>query len=244
MADITPTFELRKLQWRWSRAPAGGTTEDVAVCTFHFLKAAAPTGPWDDAADLATIEGHVTTYWAAIAPNFLASTVSDQYRWYKDGPSYYKLNGDGTAYIPVGGNPAVRVTEVSTPGTLGGVSELPPQVAMSVTELTSMRKHWGRWYLPAAGVPASDPNGRIETTLVASLMTASAQFYGGLIAIGFQPVVFSIQKPVRLNAKGASLPAEDAVAYAVTQLQIDNLFDVIRRRRYDQPTQRLKSGPL
>jgi len=50
------------------------------------------------------------------------------------------------------------------------------------------------------------------------------------------PVVWSIAKPERPKAGGGTLPAAPAVAYEVTSLQMDNLFDVIRSRRYDVAT--------
>jgi len=244
VADIHSSFELRKLQWRLSRAPAGGTTEDVAVMTFHFIKTPTPQGPWDDTADLAGIESLIDPYWTALSALYPPWIVSDQYRWYKDGPAYYKLNGDGTAYIPVGGNEAVRVTERDVIGTNTDVSMLPPQCAVTVTELTSDRKHWGRWYLPAFGASLADGEGRVEVPTLSAIMTASGQFYGQAIASGFQPVVFCVQKPVRPKRPSGTLPEQEAVAFAVTELQIDNLFDVIRRRRWDHATQKLRSGPL
>ena len=244
MADIHSSFELRKLQWKFSRAPAGGTTEDVAVMTFHFIKTPTPQGPWDDVADLGGIETLVRPYWGGLAPYYPPWIISDQFRWYKDGPAYYKLNGDGTGYIPVGGNEAVRVTEENVPGTLSVTSMLPPQVAISVTELTSDRRHWGRWYLPAPSSILAEENGRVHTAELANMLSLAGAFYGQCIASGFQPVVFSIQKPARPKRPSGTLPEQEAIAFAVTELQMDNLFDVIRRRRYDHATQKLKTGPL
>jgi hypothetical protein len=50
------------------------------------------------------------------------------------------------------------------------------------------------------------------------------------------PVVFCIQKPSRPTAGGGTLPVQAAVAYEVLSLQMDDLADVIRSRRWDTPT--------
>jgi hypothetical protein len=240
MADISPTFETRKLQWRFSRAPAGGTVEDVAVFTLHYIKASAPNGPWDDANDLPNIESTLNVFWTTIHDQFPAFMRSDQYRWYKDGPAFYELAGDGSRYIPKGGNAAVRVTEVDSPGLAGNESMMPPQIAMSLTLKTSMRKSWGRFYLPAPAVIACDYDGRIYQASVDKIANAALSLFGSNRAGGYYPSVFSIQKPARLTHDGKlTLPAQDAIAYEVKSVQMDNLFDVIRRRRWDGPTYRV-----
>src|SRR5262245_16094053 len=86
VTDWTEPFELRKLQWRLSRAPTGGTIEDVDVMTFHFIKATGGTaGTYVDGTDLPAVETALGTYWSAIAGSFANTMHSDQYRWYKDG---------------------------------------------------------------------------------------------------------------------------------------------------------------
>lgn len=232
MTDFASPFELRKLQFRMSRAPSGGV-EDVDVNTFHFIKASGGTpAAWVDGTDLPALEGFVTTYWAAIKGFFPSFMHADQYRWYKDGPAFYELNGDGTAYVPIGaGNPAVRVTEVDVAGT-GSPPNLPPQDALTITERTSSRKHWGRWYLPAPDASRVTTEGRATSGTVSSLLGSAVSFYNSCRAAGYVPVVFSIQKPVRPKKPSGTLPAEPAVAYEVLSLQMDDIYDVIRSRRW------------
>lgn len=238
MADVEGAFELGKLQWRFARAPAGGVTEDVAVMTFHFLKTATPTAPWTTN-DCATIEDNLDTLWAALAPNWFTTIRSDQYRWYKDGPAYYELvpEEDPYRYQPIGDNPAIRVTEVDVPGT-SSVSPLPPQVAVSITEKTSKRGSWGRVYLPAPDGSASDISGRVDATWGSETIAAFGTFYGTLKAAGTPCVVFSIQKPERPKKNGKMLGPEPARALEILSLVMDNVFDVIRSRRWENPTQR------
>lgn len=237
VTDFTGTFELRKLQWRLSRAPSGGTTEDVDVMTFHFIKATGGTpGTYVDGTDLPAVETAVGNYWTAIKAQFPTWTHSDQFRWYKDGPAFYHLNTEGTAYVPNGDNPAIRVTEVDVAGTASVSTTLPPQVALTVTERTSSRRHWGRWYLPAQSTNNADAAGRMESTNLGNLLTSAVTFYNACRSASMVPVVWSIAKPERPKAGGGTLPAAPAVAYEVTSLQMDNLFDVIRSRRYDVAT--------
>lgn len=237
VTDFAAPFELRKLQWRLSRQPAGGTVEDQDVCTFHFIKSTGGTpGTYNDTTDLAAVETALGTYWGAIKGNYQTWVHSDQYRWYKDGPAFYTLNGDGSAYVPLGsGNPSIRVTEIDVAGT-GATPMLPPQTALTITERTSSRIHWGRWYLPATSNGTTDNDGRISSAVQTLFLSSSVSFYNSCRAASMIPVVFSIQKPVRTKKNGASLPAVGAVAYEVTSLQMDNLWDVMRSRRYRAAT--------
>lgn len=236
VADVPGPFELRKLQVRWDRTPPAGPVQDVDVCTFHFLKApgGTPTNAWLDS-DYATLETAFGAYWTAIKPDFPTWQHLDQYRWYADGPAFYHQVGGSGPFVPIGDNPARRVTEVDVPGTSGATSPLPPQCSITVTEITSGRKHWGRWYLPACGastVMGSD--GRVLSGIVTALLGAAVTFYNAARTASLIPVVFSIQKPDRPTARGGTLPAVGAVAYEVVSLQMDDIVDVIRSRRYDR----------
>jgi hypothetical protein len=237
VTDFAAPFELRKLQWRISRAPAGGVVEDVAVMTFHFIKSAGGTpGTYVDSTDLPAVETAVGTYWTSIKPQYHSMYHSDMFRWYKDGPAFYSLNGDGTAYVPNGSNPAIRVTDVDVPGTNAASNQLPPQVAFTITEKTSSRRHWGRYYLPAMNSSLLDANGRVSSANVTARLAEAVTFYNSCRAASMVPVVFCIQKPSRPTAGGGTLPVQAAVAYEVLSLQMDDLADVIRSRRWDTPT--------
>lgn len=241
MADVEGAFELAKLQWRFSRQPTGGVTEDVAVMTFHFLKTSAPTLPWSDT-DPATIEDDLDTLWTALAPSYTNIIRSDQYRWYRDGPAYYELvpEEDPYHYQPIGDNPAFRVTEVDVPGS-ANASQLPPQMAVSVTEKTSKRGSWGRFYLPNPQLSTCDVQGRVDVTWMSAVIAQLGTFYGTLKAAGTPVVVFSIQKPERPKKSGGTLGPEPARALEITEIVMDNVFDVIRRRRWEHPTQRVNA---
>lgn len=242
VTDFTGTYELRKLQWRLSRAPTGGTTEDQDVMTFHFIKATGGVpGTYNDTTDLAAVETAVGAFWTSNKPLYPSFVHSDQYRWYKDGPAFWHTNTAGTKVIPVVPNPAIRVTEVDVAGTAAGTSFNPPQTATSVTEITSSRKNWGRFYLPATNSLLNNASGRMAPTDVDAFVATCVTMYNACRTASMVPVVFSIPKLARPTAGGGELPAQAAIAFEISAIQVDDLFDVIRRRRYSAPVYRKKT---
>lgn len=240
VTDFPAPFELRKLQWRFSRAPSGGTVEDVAVNTFHFIKATGGVpGTYADTTDLAAVETAATTYWAAIKASRPTYTHSDQYRWYKDGPAFYHAPDAGQPYfLPNGENPAIRITEVDVAGG-SAATPLPPQMSLTVTEKTSARKHWGRYYLEPPNTTSLSGDGRLSSGVVTTELAAAVAFYNSCRSASMIPVVFAIEKPSRPKRPSGTLAAAPAVAYEVTALQIDNLLDVMRSRRWSSATSKL-----
>jgi hypothetical protein len=225
VADIPGPFELRLAQIHFSRdsGAAGGT--DDAIVTQHFVKLAggAPVA-FDDAADLATIEGHITTLWTSVKPAYLATTGLKEVRWYKAGPAI------------VAPNPPIRITPFAVPGTNGDVVEAPPQVAMSITYLTSDRKGWGRSYMPVGSTDTFlDAHGRFRADVLTTFGNAFRAFHIDLATANLPPVIYSTAKPARTTAAGTELPATGARALGVLSLQIDDVPDVIQSRRWNEP---------
>lgn len=239
VTDFSGTFELRKLQWRISRAPSGGTVEDQDVMTFHFIKATGGTpGAWVDGTDLPIVETAVSTFWTALVGDYPAFMHSDQYRWYKDGPAFWELSGDGTHYVPITPNPAIRVTEIDIAGTGSDSHYNPPQDAMTVTEKTSTRTAWGRFYLPFIRQTNTDAVGRIATAYCDTIAAGVVTMYNTCRTANVVPVVFSVAKPERPKKPSGTLPAQAAIAYEIASVQVDNLVDIIRSRRYSGATYR------
>lgn len=232
VTDYTGTFELRKLQWRLSRAP-GSRTEDVDVMTFHFLKVSAGTPvAWVDGTDLPLIETGLNTLTTALKSFWFPFTHSDQYRWYADGPAFYEIVSGNPIATPIGDNPALRITEVDVAGTASSTTALPPQCAASVTEKTSARKHWGRFYIPMQASGSTDATGLLGSATVTSIAAAVVTFYNSCRSSSLVPVVWSIQKPARPKRPSGTLPAQPAKAYEITSVQVDDIVDIIRSRRY------------
>jgi len=110
----------------------------------------------------------------------------------------------------------------SVPGA-GGTGCAAPQVAMSVTEVTPIRRSWGRFYLPFPDVGLYDQTtGRWQPTHVDSIATAIQGVHNSLGAKEFQMVV-----PITQSQKQRVAALEQ-----VTHIRIDNVPDVIRRRRF------------
>lgn len=217
MAQWDAPYELRKLQIRYSRAPVGIGTQDVCVTTHHFLNLTddAPDDTWD-AGDYGAVEAALATYFAALKIIWPTWLHVDQYRWYRDGPAFHPT--------PAEGNPADRVTEVDIAGTLAaGSGVLPPQTAISVTEKTALRKRWGRYYLPAGATSTSTQYGLLLEGTRDLVADASEAFYNTCRAADLIPVVFS--------------PTTES-SWSVDAIQVDDLFDVIRSRRWSSPSNR------
>jgi hypothetical protein len=209
--DAAADFTGRRVHVVWERASGSGIPEDVAVTSMDFLNVTAgnPDSTWVEA-DFGTLETLLDAWWGAINDFVSAQHTLREYRWYRVGP------GVG---VP---NPAVRVMPRGTAGGAGG-TPLPPQVAMTITERVAPRKHWGRMYVPSPTTAAVAGDGRIATTTYNGLLNATANLYDGAQDADFIPVVYSETKRRFL---------------AVEKLQVDDLFDVVRSRRFDRPNNR------
>lgn len=233
MADVatyTGTFELRKLQVKWGRSSGAAAGTDDAVTTHHFLRlaAGAPSDAWV-AADFLAVESAFNTFWGAIKSHWMPATVLKQYRWYKVGPSI------SPPQLPV------RIVDGTTAGT-SVERPAPPQVAISVTEKTTDAKSWGRFYLPHPAIGSQEINtsSRIPTTFQTSLADAADTMYQAFLTASTIGVVYSAAKASRVTKGGATLPAIAARALSVDQIQVDDVYDVIRSRRWNEPLLRIQ----
>jgi len=111
---------------------------------------------------------------------------------------------------------------VNNPTTLvgAGTSEaLPPQVSMTVTMRTAIRRRWGRIYIPGL-VQTTLDKGRINATVVDN------------IAAGFKDLV------EELRSSGAVGPViwhrQSWTPQTITEISADNVWDVQRRRRLQE----------
>jgi hypothetical protein len=207
-----PGIGVRRAMLVWEREPVIGPPEDSAVSHVDFLNITGgnPDDTWT-AGDFTTLEGLIDTWWGNVKGSVHSSTILHQIRWYRVGP------GLSTP------NPAVRITERDAPGTSVG-DHLPPQIAATVTNRTAVRLEWGRMYIPDFTVATlKGENGRINTTYVDGLATNTDILYQAATAAEFYPVVWG--------------KARNKV-YTIESVQVDDLFDVQRRRRWDSPIYR------
>lgn len=121
--------------------------------------------------------------------------------------------------FPVGQNPGPAVLEVDQ-GALSGTKSggaLPPQCACAVTLKTAHRRHWGRIYVPGLTTDCIDGWGRLAPAYTGPLATVVGNHIGHCSDLGYPVVVFS--------EAGLS-------ALEVGEVQVDDIVDIIRRRRF------------
>jgi hypothetical protein len=184
---------------------------DAAAMHFDWLNTTggAPDDTWT-AADFITMEGHLTTWFAAVANRVPNGYKLTQINWHRV--------GSGVPHP----NPAERAFDLTSPIPASAAGQyLPPQAACSITFRTAVRRSWGRTYLPFNG--ATNSAQTILTSVVDGLATATHALVTGAAANDFLLVVVS----ETLHS-----------ALAVERIEVDDNIDVIRRRRWKQSTYR------
>jgi hypothetical protein len=222
----TTGYELRKLTAEFSRTFASAPAQDAAMITMHYLNLTAgdPDATWTTT-DYTTVETAFDTFWAALATYYPTSVALSEINWRADGPSYK----------PFGTNlqPTLRVVARSAAGSGTVSAMLPPQCAVSVTEVTpakytvldvegvgtQSRNRWGRFYLPAP-LQSTVVNGRYSNTFSAAVSAAVETMYNTLIDADLLPVMYS--------------PTTGA-AWLISEVHVDDICDVIRSRRFVEP---------
>jgi hypothetical protein len=144
--------------------------------------------------------------WVALRPYISSDVHVSEIRFYNM----------PTVSGPVG-DPAFTHVE-TLPGTGSAAAELPPQVAASVTWITAIRRRWGRIYLPGLVNTVLD-HGRFSTTFVGVVATAIDAFGTALRGDGQGLVVWH---------RSSWTPTD------TTEYRVDDVPDVIRRRRFSQ----------
>jgi hypothetical protein len=129
----------------------------------------------------------------------------------------------------------IRIDTLAKPFNNTAAPPCPTQVAMSITERTGLRRHWGRVYLPGLLSNQVQATGRWNSLAVAGVAAALAGYYNVLVGEGIQPIVVTTVR----RAGIIDLAGWSARGYLpVELLQIDDVPDVIRRRRLRVVTNR------
>lgn len=236
LVEVTTDYELRKLTASWTRIPTSGVPQDAAQCTFHFLNltGGVPDATWTDA-DYTTVETAFDTYWNALKGAYFPETKLAELAWRADGPDFRPFGASLS--------PTLRIVARSVAGTATTGTMLPPQCALSVTEVTEstflaygvgvpgstpgtgrtqLRNRWGRFYLPAIASGVTT-DGRVGTAYCDAVSGATQTFYNTCVAADLIPVVYS---------------PTNGHAYSVIEVHVDDIFDVIRSRRFETPLTR------
>lgn len=230
VATFTGNFELRRAQLSWSQADAAVATDDVRVATFDLIKlsGSTPVDTWAPA-DFTALQNAITTFWNGIKNGYTSRVSLVRLKVYKLGP-----NITPPQY-------PVYDAALSLPGTSSSTVQLPPQVAISVTEKAGQKLHWGRFYLPSPGATGLvDSYGRILPAALTQFADAADTMYESLRTAGIPVVVYRRPLDERKKKNGVTLPARPASAWTVDDIQIDDVFDVIRSRRFKTPLLRVQ----
>lgn len=238
IATYTGDFEVRRVQVEWSFSDPGILDEDVRVCTFHVAKLSGglPDSNWLQA-DFDAVSAELQQWWAVLKDWYSDSLVLSGIKFYKAGPNV----------VPP--QPPVFDQALNVAGL--AANQTPPQLALSVTEMAGQKKNWGRFYLPAPGVtnsgntvPTTNTFGRPSTEFMTAVIDATDAMYQDAAAVS---KVFGVYRP-HLEANRptgnppapSTLPERPANFQTVDKLQIDDVWDIIRSRRYEQVTLRLQ----
>lgn len=195
---------------RCTRATPVGTTEDAAQIGFDFanITGGELDSSWN-AGDLDNVQDAMAVYLAALIPWMNTKHTWAELRF------YMKRFGSTPSGFADMGDP-VRVTPLTYTGSSSNPNAMPYQVAVSVTELTALRKHWGRFYLPGLTNISFDSFGRVTATAMTALADLTQTMYEDLAADELFACVPSAAHKTLLGVSG---------------IQVDDIPDVQRRRR-------------
>jgi hypothetical protein len=219
--NVPPT-ELRRAMLVFDHPTAPLMGEDARITTIDFLNVTdgAPDSSWT-AADYNNVNARITTFWNEIKPYYSEKTRLREIRYYAIGPEIERSGPPRHVHVlnSLGGH------------TGAGSTPLPPQVAVTVTERTQSPGRWGRLYLPAPSVGQCQ-DGYLQAGPQGAIATAYANLVNAHGEEEIVPVVTSKAKPARTTKKGSTLPAQPWAAMSISRVQVDNIFDVMRSRRY------------
>src|SRR5262252_2134714 len=219
--------EWRRVQIVWKNL-ATDLRADDQICTVDIVNT---TGgrfdPTWTTGDYANTDTAIAAFVTAIAGGTVSWLQAYELRYYamKYNDYDYKVpipNTDPVQYrYPAfaDSGPPQYVKTLSTTGSGGTAGAA--QTAVSITELTPVRRNWGRMYAPTPGSGVFGSYGHIGPATVDAYADAYAIMGGNLQFNGFYPVV-----PTTYANKERT-----RVLQNVTGVQVDDVPDVIRRRR-------------
>lgn len=204
---VSPGIGARRAMLIFGR----GTGVDPAVMHFDFVNmtSGSPDDSWTTG-DFTALETAILAWWTTIKTMVGGGLSLQEIRWYRIGPGITPPN------------PVIRVLPVGVAAT-GAFGSVPPQVACSITFRTASRKSWGRSYLPIHAFAGSSDmsSGRFSNSYVDSVAGATNTLVTSAASSDFYLVVYSKTKNALLN---------------VESVEVDNVPDVVRRRRWKTAT--------
>lgn len=174
-------------------------------------------------ADFDAVSGHLNTICASWATRMSYSYRWREQRFYRRSFNPYTLD---TPFAKSG--PPEIIYPMNFPGT--SVNEQAPQVALTSTERTAYPGHWGRNYWPHPGAALCTDNGYVLSSAVDSWALTLFNELQLMAAAEYFIVVPTTQYTVG----DVVYPARGLLT--VSEIQVDNLFDITRSRRPKKST--------
>jgi hypothetical protein len=225
-ADGPPADVWKKFVAKWEDTTSVDTGDDQFM-SFEIVKYRAdgsvdPDWDEDDYVDvkdqlsplLEVVAGHTVarlrcTQLAAYSRAYAPYTDYDPERYYK----HFVDAGEPAWVFPMAWSGA-------------GAGNTPPQVAVSMTEETAQRAHWGRTYLPTPAGAYITAAGRLATAYVDAVTNEFFARYNNMQSIDKVPVI--------AGTMANRVPAH--VLMSVDGIRCDDVPDIIRRRRFKHAT--------
>lgn len=210
--DANDTISVSKSQLVFDRTTPVGTREDVMVAGLWWCAPAGSNSAFLSSADKTALDTAIAAWWTTMKAQTTTQYTLRETRWYD--------------YSPLSSRPGPvdKVTASAVAGTSAS-GRGPDQIAITSTYKTASRKHWGRTYWPTLNAVVYTANyGRFSTTVCDTLANATRTLFqttgsSGLVC----PVVVSIGHKAVMG---------------IRELQVDDVPDVIRRRRDKMATYR------
>lgn len=206
--SAVPLFGYRMVAVMGEKDASGGAWTQRAQFGVHWLNTTG--GDLDTtwtSGDFSAVETGLQTFWSGLSTWVSSIYRLEEIRWYGYGPDTV-----GTKDDPI---PVYRVTAVAGTPQGGASSGSPSTNACAITLKTALRKHWGRFYVPINATKL-DVAGRLSSANCDTLAAAAQAFLRSGESAGVYPVVYD-------KARKSAFTAND--------LQVDDIADVIRRRR-------------
>lgn len=203
------------VQVQFNRTEPAGVRENVALFDLHLSTNAGLGAAWSplSTTTIASVETALDAFWTTLKVRHTPHWLLGGYVWRHFGADY-PLGTTGLSKP----SPIFRTTTRSVAGTSVAAAYTPDQLAQTVTFRTASRRHWGRSYMPAADATQVDQYGRLTNGYCDALAGAFDTFFSTIngLAAETHAVVWS---------------SKYRGFFSVRQLAVDNVPDVIRRRR-------------
>lgn len=223
--------DVSELAWvrahvRFSRATPTGTVEDYAQFKLDLMNitSGAVDTSWT-AGDFSACTTAITTFLTTLQADTANSHTAKEIRYYA---MAFNPSDPGPGGLPsvrprpfMDTGPPLDIATLSIAG--GGSTRMAYQVATTVTLKTAWPKHWGRIYLPGPSATI-DSTGRLPSVYQQKVANAFFDLNDDLSAAGFL-----LQVPVGQVSK-----QRFHALLGLTQVVVDDIPDVVRRRRAKQ----------